>query len=130
MSRTSHGLMPAPALAPSISHTLDSSQLRKMMRDISKEKAKRIFAQVVGLSIMKAAENALLEVLQIGFKSVGNSLKNSSFHFIEIVLKEVAQNGNLDYFFLNIKLRTGLNNQRLWAHSQEVRKCLPGLCAL
>lgn len=49
-------------------------------------------------SIVKNAEDALPNSLQIGFEPVNNSFESALFHFIETSLTEMALNGSLDDF--------------------------------
>lgn len=70
-----------------------------MLRDLAKVEAIRIYAQNVGPSMIKAAEDALLDILQFDFKSANNGLRNALLHFTKTVLMEMAHDGSLDDFF-------------------------------
>lgn len=66
------------------------------MQDLAQEEAELIYEQKVGPSIMKVAENALLNAFQVGLQSVNNGLKNHLYHSSKNVVAETAYNGSLD----------------------------------
>lgn len=77
---------PAPAVDKSIPNSSMSPELRLVMRKIAKEKGKCIFAEQAGLSILKAAEEALTDTFFVGSREGTTGIKNASYYFIEGIL--------------------------------------------
>lgn len=46
--------------------------------------------------LLKAAEDALLDVFRIGLESTNNGLRNASFHFVDSVLTDLGLKTALD----------------------------------
>lgn len=68
-----------------------------MMQDIARKDAECIYAQNVGLTVVKSTENALSDAIHVEFQFANNGLKSISFSFAENLLAGMAQNGSLNY---------------------------------
>lgn len=86
----------APASARSFTELITSGKLRKVMRQLAREEAERIYASRVQSSLTKATEEVLSDAFQAGFESLNRELKNTYYIFIDTMLTEMAYNGSLD----------------------------------
>lgn len=89
----------APHTDQSVPYHLASSEILVVMRLMTQEEAKSIYASQVSASMTKVAEEVLLDIFQVGFDLANAWLENSSYHFVEIVLMEKAQKGALEGVF-------------------------------
>lgn len=93
------GQDPTLAFNSSIFIAVITTARKDARREVSIEKARRIFTEQTGISMQKEAEEALSKVFFGGFEEAKAGFKNAFYNFVEEVFTEMETKGSLHNMF-------------------------------
>lgn len=85
------GQNPTPNPPTSIHWLLNNAKQRAMVRQMSWEEARRIYASEVGKATRKDEEKELSDAFRNGFQSANDGLETASVYSVKQILMEMAQ---------------------------------------